>query len=281
MSKTEDLNLHASKLQSDADSILRERKAFDAFDELLGAIKWYQTTCESTPGLEQVAPFAARVCSEIESAIQNLRNGFQGLVGDLMRTVMEGEYLVDEFAADSSSMSKYFATPENERWKQYSPALLRKRRAQRAGKPRHEMKDDTEYGCHCKGVHFGGSTHWTSPRGIVDSITDPEFTIAIGEILEHGRRFLIAIHSLCDAQNAKTMPTSEMSNRLQVFSQVLEHVYFTIEVWNNLQGQNQDDRLNQIFSGNQLNMVELLRFGFAKKRADEIRSELKANEPAT
>lgn len=167
-------------------------------EEVCAALEATATAYHRSAMLKGIAFLISRVRADFDAAVDATLAGFNGVVLDTMRDVMEVQYLLSDFRRDPRRITGWVSADRETILKEYSPASLRRRQAAALGLRPEELPDAAEYRLHSEGLHVSpsfvlddlapkGFTRAPSPRG-------PEFAFA--EIFEHGRRVLLAAHDL-------------------------------------------------------------------------------------
>jgi hypothetical protein len=81
----------------------------------------------SAADLADLAPLVSRVRSDFETALEATLSGYQGVASDAMRDVMEIEYLLLDFVAESGHSEEWLRANRRTRLRDFSPAALRER----------------------------------------------------------------------------------------------------------------------------------------------------------
>ena len=241
------------------------------FEELLLKLRSYRTAFLQHRTLAPVAFVVDRARDDFLAATEALLSGCHSVVVDLMRSVMEAEYLLADFAASPNSIKVWLKLTDRDRRRDYSPAKLRERRAQRAGKHTSDMMDAGEYALHSKGLHLNPTTLWFAPRGIWDSGNPFAFTTCLAELFEHARRFLVTTDELCSRVKRRRLRSRDWLRQTPAFFRAWETTQLQMEVYQRLTGP-VDDYI--IPKDGSVDLLRLLRSAEAKRIVNRLRSEI-------
>jgi hypothetical protein len=253
----------------------------DGVEELLGMLRSHSKILAEDEELARIAFLIDRIEGDIVAAFECLLCGMHSVVSDLMRPVMEAEYLFSDFTADPQRITKWLAMAPKERWNQFKPVELRRRRARRQGQDPDKDIAHLEYHLHSAGIHFGPSSTWFASRGIAESQNEQAVTICLGEILEHGRRLLLTLNALCKTR-CKSTPTQEaLQEQLPSFFRAWESVQLRIEVWKELEGRDERETLDNLFpEDGPVDMLRVLRYGYARMIANKLKEAKDKGRPS-
>jgi hypothetical protein len=239
-------------------------------EELLVKLGNYRKAFLQHSTLVPAAFVIARARNDFMAAIESLLSGCHSVVIDLMRSVMEAEYLFSDFVPSPSSIERWLKLSDQDRRREYSPAKLRERRAKRAGKLTSDMIDAGEYSLHSKGLHLSPSTLSFAPRGIYNSSNPFDFTTCLAEIFEHARRFLIATDDLL-FRVKRTKSRRDRLRQTPAFFRAWEATQLQMEVYLRLTGP-VDDYV--IPKDGPIDVLRLLRSAEAKRIVKRVRSDI-------
>lgn len=252
----------------------------DGIEELLGMLKKHSKLLAENKELAKIAFLIDRIEGDIVAAFECLLCGMHSVVSDLMRPVMEAEYLFSDFTAEPHRIAKWLAMAPKERWNEFRPVELRRRRARRQGQDPDKDISHFEYHLHSTGIHFGPSSTWFASRGITESQNEQAVTICLGEILEHGRRLLLTLNALCRTRCKSTPTHEELQEQLPFFFRAWESIQLRIEVWKELEGRDEREVLDDLFpEDGPVDMLRVLRYGYARVIAKQLKGE-RQGEPS-
>lgn len=246
------------------------------FEELLLKLRSYQKTFLKHKSLAPVAFILDRASDDFLAATEALLSGCHSVVIDLMRSVMEAEYLLSDFTSSPHSIGVWLKLTDRDRRREYSPAKLRERRAQRAGKPTKDMIDAGEYALHSKGLHLNPTTLWFAPRGIWDSGNPFAFTTCLAELFEHARRFLVTTDELCSNFRRRRSQSRDWLRQTPAFFRAWETTQLQMEVYQRLTGPVDDYTIPK---DGPINLLRLLRSAEAKRIVSWLSSEIPRQQP--
>ena len=147
------------------------------------------------PDLRKIAFLVTRAQTAFEFCIEAGLVGYFAFAMDSLRSVMEIEFLLAEFAARPSALTEWLQLPDKEREKQFSPNRLRQLKANRLGIEISHLRDHADYRGHSMLLHVAPDQRTPFPRGRLDddhALRDMVFW----EFFEHGRRLLEAADEL-------------------------------------------------------------------------------------
>lgn len=171
---------------------------FAGFDEIADVLDAVKKAFDQSSRLMDIAFLVTRVGKDFASAIDAALSGFNGVVLDTMRDVMEVEYLFRDFSNDSSRISMWLEADRSILLREFSPSALRRRIADAAGKRPQDLPDAFEYRLHSEGLHVSPSFILSdlAGKGFADVPSRRATEFAFAEMFEHARRFLLAANSL-------------------------------------------------------------------------------------
>lgn len=187
---------------------LRERRLasyrggsrFSGLETLLLTLDAMKEGFEGSKKLGPVAFLVGRSIADFETALEAILSGYQAVAMDAMRDVMEIEYLLLDFFKHPEHIDEWLHAERRDRLKQFSPGALRQRLIAAGVEPfAEEGWEPTDYWAHSEALH---ATPHESPIGAKGLERDPDSMFADAgfmEIFEHGRRLLIALVELLDA----------------------------------------------------------------------------------
>ena len=167
-------------------------------DEIFSVLTVMTDAYQRSVLLKDIAFLIARVHADFESAIDAALSGFNGVVLDTMRDVMEVEYLFEDFLRDGQHITEWVGADRATLLSTFNPASLRRRQAAAAGTAPENLPDAFEYRLHSEGLHV-------SPNFILDDLAGNGFTaapfpraleFAFAEMFEHARRVILAAYDL-------------------------------------------------------------------------------------
>jgi hypothetical protein len=171
---------------------------FAGLEEVYAALEVIREMYERSEALKGISFLLKRVRADFESAIDAGLAGFNGVVLDTMRDVMEVEYLLRDFLHDKQQIRRWLNADRAMLIKEFGPAALRRRQAAACGTVPEKLPDVFEYRLHSEGLHV-------SPTFILDDLAGKGFTEApnirgvefcFAEMFEHARRVILAAHDL-------------------------------------------------------------------------------------
>jgi hypothetical protein len=171
---------------------------FAGLEEIYCVLDAIREAYERSEALKDIAFLVKRVRADFESAVDAGLAGFNGVVLDTMRDVMEVEYLLRDFLHDNQQIRRWLNADRATLIKDFGPAALRRRHAAVRGTVPEKLPDAFEYRLHSEGLHV-------SPAFILDDLAGKGFTevpsaraveFCFAEMFEHGRRVILAAHDL-------------------------------------------------------------------------------------
>ena len=171
---------------------------FAGLEEIYCILDVIREAYEHSEALKDIAFLVARVQADFESAVDAGLAGFNGVVLDTMRDVMEVEYLLKDFLHDKQQIRRWLNADRATLLRDFGPAALRRRHAAARDTVPEKLPDASEYRLHSEGLHV-------SPAFILDDLAGKGFTkvpsgrgveFCFAEMFEHARRVILAAHDL-------------------------------------------------------------------------------------
>jgi hypothetical protein len=167
-------------------------------DEIFSVLDAIIDAYQRSVVLKDIRFLIMRIRADFESAIDAALSGFNGVVLDTMRDVMEVEYLLEDFLRDAQHIREWFNADRATLLGKFSPAALRRRQAAAADIAPEKLPDAFEYRLHSEGLHV-------LPSFMLNDLAGKGFTaapfpraveFAFAEMFEHGRRVILAAYDL-------------------------------------------------------------------------------------
>lgn len=193
--------------------MLKSGARLRGLEELLRELEVSESIFRETSQLRPAATLLRRAIGYYQIGVEASLSGLHSVVLDSMRSVMEIEFLLRDFAADANLLTEWLGATERERYKRFRPAVLRQRHAKRLGSKPEDMCEAVDYKAHSETLHVGPRPHPIAGVGIageVGFLSDACFW----EMYEHGRRLLWSIELFAHnaAPGTKLNSSDDMSD---------------------------------------------------------------------
>lgn len=150
------------------------------------------------PVLRDLDCLLSRIRADYECSIVALFNGGFSLVWDLMRDVMEVDYLLRDFAYAPQHVADWLQCDEGRRINFYGPAALRERYAAMLGVAVADLLDRHQYRAHSQMLHVQPGEAFLS-RGIAKSETPIGIAFVLHDMFVHAGELLSTLKVLGQA----------------------------------------------------------------------------------
>jgi hypothetical protein len=125
---------------------------FVGLEEVYYVLDAIREAYERGETLKDIAFLVKRVRADFESAVDASLAGFNGVVFDIMRDVMEVGYLLRDFLHGNQQIRKWLKADRATLLKDFGPAALRRRHAAVRGTVPEKLPDAFDYRLHSEGL---------------------------------------------------------------------------------------------------------------------------------
>jgi hypothetical protein len=181
----------AERNRSERLANLKDGIRLKGMEEFLQELVKLKDLFSETHALRSAERLLSNAIVYYEIGLEGSISGLHSAVHDCMRSVMEIEFLLRDFAIDINQLDIWLHATEKVLQRDFSPASLRKRYASSLGVKPEDMCDALDYKAHSQALHVGPRANLLAIPGISDDIWY-QSDACFWELYEHGRRLLIA-----------------------------------------------------------------------------------------
>lgn len=164
--------------------------------------------------LRPAAILVARLIADFETALEATLSGYQGVMSDAMRDVIEIECLMLDFVLDLERLLDWTEASDAERRKRFAPVRVRERLEEEGVTEFSSSALGLDYRAHSQALHVTPRRSPVAPRGLLDPEDAPLWSDAgFWEMFEHGWRALFAVEALRTAgETSDTTPLAPLDD---------------------------------------------------------------------
>jgi hypothetical protein len=170
------------------------RSFVEGIDDCLKYFEKMEAVFERHRRLRPAIILIRRLSGDFQSALVGLTVGSWKVVYDLMRDVFEIELLLRDFADDPTRFEEWFNSSDNDRWKRFSPILLRRRTAARLGVTVDQLTDSEDYRNHSSMLHVVPSEFPVVGWGLSKATILSSSHVCFWDVIEHAWRSSLCVH---------------------------------------------------------------------------------------
>jgi hypothetical protein len=192
----------------------------EAIDSLLKYLASVSRSLNQTEKNHNLAFLPNHIADDVRISLEGLMSGHLQTVSDAMRDSIETELLIRDFALETSHIDKWLSTEEDQRWKFFAPACLRKRQAAALGINQRGLPITADYSAHSGLLHVGESKLFprTVESGAIAGHRATLILDSLADIMYHGSNSIQALDSLMQAIAQSGPDSTKALSRLSLAS---------------------------------------------------------------
>lgn len=190
-----------------------------------------ETSFVENPNLANLEPLVGRVKGDFEVAIQAFFIGFPSVLYDMMRDVMEVEFLFRDFLLWPEHRQEWLKATDALRYRKFRPVVLRKRYAQWLGEKAEDIEEAKDYRLHSELLHVNPRKNQIAGRGIIND-SDPALLRAyLLELVSHAKRIVFLLHRHQNLIPLEENLTAKSGPNLPLFNDAYDRCRRGIAMW--------------------------------------------------
>ena len=129
----------------------------EAINSLLGYLISSSSSLDEAGENNDLSFLPDRIAGDVRISLEGLMSGHLQTTSDAMRDIIETELLIRDFALDTNQIDKWRNTSNDMLWREFRPALLRRRQAAALGVNHSDLPGAVDYAAHSELLHVGKS----------------------------------------------------------------------------------------------------------------------------